>query len=112
MKCQYSKCGKDFEPNKPKQRFCSDTHRVYHNRENKPLKPDGRKNNGNHHNFAGAGAKVKSEETTTASPEKETALNQKKAYENEMAALGDTPLAKQRKKWLQNRIYELNQLLR
>lgn len=43
-KCEYSKCGKYFEPNKPKQRFCSDVHRVYYNREQKkkrePVKID------------------------------------------------------------------------
>ena len=31
--CNYSKCGKEFEPKKPKQVFCSDVHRVYANRE-------------------------------------------------------------------------------
>jgi len=32
-KCQYSKCGKEFTPNKPRQQYCSDVHRVYANRE-------------------------------------------------------------------------------
>jgi uncharacterized small protein (DUF1192 family) len=33
--CQYSKCGKEFTPNKPRQQYCSDVHRVYANREKK-----------------------------------------------------------------------------
>jgi hypothetical protein len=33
-RCLYSKCGAEFEPNKPKQKFCSDIHRVYYSREN------------------------------------------------------------------------------
>jgi hypothetical protein len=32
-KCLYSKCEKEFEPNKPKQVFCCAVHRVYWNRE-------------------------------------------------------------------------------
>lgn len=35
-RCLYSKCGKEFEPNKPKQKFCCDVHRVYYSRENRP----------------------------------------------------------------------------
>ncbi len=31
--CLYSKCGKEFKPNKPKQKFCCDVHRVYYARE-------------------------------------------------------------------------------
>lgn len=31
--CERKKCQKDFEPKKPKQRFCSDKCRVYHRRE-------------------------------------------------------------------------------
>lgn len=34
-KCTRQKCQKEFEPNKPKQKFCSDKCRVYHSRENK-----------------------------------------------------------------------------
>jgi predicted nucleic acid-binding Zn ribbon protein len=37
-KCLYSKCGKEFEPNKPKQKFCSDKCRVYWNRQRGGLK--------------------------------------------------------------------------
>jgi hypothetical protein len=39
-KCLYLKCGKLFEPNKPKQKFCSAIHRVYWNRDQKSNKPD------------------------------------------------------------------------
>jgi hypothetical protein len=31
--CEYSKCRKEFDPQKPKARFCSDKCRVYGNRE-------------------------------------------------------------------------------
>lgn len=34
-KCKRIKCSKEFEPNKPKQVFCSDKCRVYFSRENK-----------------------------------------------------------------------------
>jgi hypothetical protein len=61
-RCLYSKCGKEFEPKKPKQKFCSAIHRVYYNRENQPKKEDGRKNNGNHQNFAGGKQKAEAEE--------------------------------------------------
>jgi len=32
-RCLYSKCGKEFEPNKPKQKFCCAIHKVYWHRE-------------------------------------------------------------------------------
>ena len=35
--CLYSKCQKEFEPLKPKAKFCSAKCRVYYSRENKPL---------------------------------------------------------------------------
>ncbi len=37
-KCLRKKCQKDFEPNKPKQVFCSDKCRVYNSRELKAAK--------------------------------------------------------------------------
>lgn len=50
-KCLYSKCDVDFEPKKPKQKFCCAIHRVYYSREAAPKKEDKRKNNGNPNNF-------------------------------------------------------------
>lgn len=33
-RCLRKSCGKEFDPNKPKQKFCSDKCRVYYSREN------------------------------------------------------------------------------
>jgi len=31
LKCPWHKCGKEFEPNKPNQKFCCDQHKIAHN---------------------------------------------------------------------------------
>ena len=41
-KCLRQKCGKEFEPKKPKQMFCCDACRVYSKRESQPPKKRGR----------------------------------------------------------------------